>query len=64
MLPKTESSKTSLDSEEQIILSAYRTVREKVHGDLQISVVGGKLVKVWEVVKHDYRDMALREADL
>lgn len=62
MSQTTENSKTSLDSrEDQEVLAALKTVRDRRHGDLQISVVNGRIVKIWEVIKHDYRKLPLNE---
>ena len=51
-----------LTDEEKQIITAYRRVKERRHGDLELSIVNGTLVKVWEVVKHDLHKMRLQEA--
>jgi len=44
-----------------MVLVSFRRLKDRKHGDLQISVVNGSLVKIWEVVKHDLRHN-IREA--
>jgi hypothetical protein len=64
VLPKIESSKNSLDSEEERILIAFREIKERRHGDIEISVVNGRMVKLWKVIKQDFRDAPLKEVGL
>ena len=42
-----------LEPDEMIVLDQYRKLRVKKHGDLDISVKDGKLVKLWTVDKTD-----------
>jgi hypothetical protein len=48
-LPDTE----RLTDDEHFVVAAYRRVKMRGHGDLEISVFNGKLVKAFEVVKND-----------
>lgn len=51
----------NLSAEEQKIIEAYRRVRERQFGDLEVSVSNGRLVKLFEVVKHSVLVHTLRE---
>lgn len=42
-----------LEPDEVLVLREYRRLREKRHGDLEMSVKDGKLVKLWTVDKVD-----------
>ena len=53
----------ALTSEESMILNAYRRVRERKFGDLQISVSKGRLVKVFEIIKNSVIEYPLKEVE-
>jgi len=42
-----------LEPDEMLVLREYRRLREKRHGDLEMSVKDGRLVKLWTVDKVD-----------
>jgi len=42
-----------LEPDELLVLRQYQQLRDKRHGDLEISVKDGKLVKLWTVDKVD-----------
>lgn len=50
----------NLTDEEKKVITSFRSIKDRRHGDLEISVVNGTLVKIWEVVKHDL-NKSLRE---
>lgn len=50
-----------LSIDETQVLDAYRRVRERKFGDLEVSVSHGKLVKVFEVIKNSIPPYPLRE---
>lgn len=50
-----------LSDDEYLIVDAYRRVRERNFGDLEVSVSHGKLVKVFEVVKNSIMTHTLKE---
>ena len=52
---------SDLSGDEIQILDAYRRVRERKFGDLEISVSKGKLVKVFEIIKNSVLEYPLRE---
>ena len=52
-----------LQPDEKQVLDAYRRVRDRKFGDLDVSVSKGKLVKIFEVVKNNILDYTLKEAE-
>jgi hypothetical protein len=50
-----------LEPDELLVIREYRTLREQRHGDLEISVKDGKLIKLWKVEKVDLSSTKLRE---
>ena len=50
-----------LTDDELIIVDAYRRVRDRHFGDLEVSVSNGRLVKVFEVVKNSIMTHTLKE---
>ena len=52
---------SDLPSDEILVLREYRRLREKRHGDLEMSVKDGRLVKLWTVDKVDLSALTLRE---
>ena len=51
----------NLTPEEIKIVEAFRRIRERQFGDLEISVSNGRLVKLFEVVKHSVLIHTLKE---
>ena len=48
--------------DEEIVLMAYRRIKARGHGGLQVEVMNGKMVKCWETVKNDLGIKPLKEA--
>lgn len=42
-----------LTSDELLVLNQYRRIKDERHGDLDISVKDGRIVKLWRVDKVD-----------
>lgn len=42
-----------LTDDEHFVLAAYRRVKLRGHGDLEIAVFNGRLVKTYEIMKND-----------
>ena len=42
-----------LEPDELLVLREYQKLRDQKHGDLEISIKDGKLVKLWKVEKVD-----------
>lgn len=42
-----------LKTDEMLVLNQYRKIRDQKHGDLEISVKDGKLIKLWTTDKAD-----------
>lgn len=61
----TEAGRRAMDldlpSDERQVLDAYRRVRARNFGDLEVSVSHGNLVKIFEVVKNSIMTHTLRE---
>ena len=53
---------TELLDDEQQVLDAYRRVRSRNFGDLEVSVSHGHLVKIFEVIKNSVLPYPLKEA--
>lgn len=43
----------NLEPDEMLVLRQYKELKRQLHGDLDISVKDGKLVKLWTVDKID-----------
>lgn len=52
---------SGLTLDEVQVLDAYRRVRGRQFGDLEVSVSKGKLVKVFEIIKNSVLEYPLRE---
>jgi hypothetical protein len=63
LLSSSDADLNRLTYEELLVLAAYRRVKLRRHGDLEISVVNGTLAKIWEVIKNDTNQFNLREAN-
>ena len=50
-----------LPKDEQQVLDAYRRVRDRQFGDLEVSVSKGRLVKLFEIIKNSVVEYPLRE---
>lgn len=47
---------SELTSDEQRVLSAYRAIKAKGHGELTVAVRHGAIVKLWTIDKWDRED--------
>ena len=51
-----------LAKDEELVLAEYRKAKGRAHADVELTVKGGKLVKLWTV---DKKDLAgLREVEI
>ena len=53
---------SELQPDELLVLRQYQLAKERQHGDLEVSIKDGKLVKLWTVTKVDLTP--LRKAHL
>lgn len=47
---------TTLTSEEQRVIMAFRAIKEKGHGELTVALRHGQIVKLWTIDKWDRDD--------
>ena len=50
-----------LEPDELLVVREFQKIRAQRHGDLEISVKDGKIVKLWKVEKIDLAPARLRE---
>ena len=46
----------NLTTDEELVLIEFRKLAHQRHGDIEVSVKDGKLVKIWRVEKIDLAD--------